>query len=497
MTLALEMENISKRFPGVLALDQVSLRVAAGEIHGLVGENGAGKSTLMKILSGAYTSDSGQIRIAGQAITAISPHRMIELGVGVIYQELMLVKHLTVAENIFMGRLPTTRLGLVDYPRMEQETAQICQNLGLELDPKALIQDLSIAKCQMVEIAKALSRKARIIVLDEPTAVLGEQELKGMFAVVRKLAATGVAFIYISHRLKEIFELVDNVTVMKDGGVVCTKPIGELSIDLLVKHMVGRDLTDIYPVRQRTIGEEVLKVQGLDRGKVLRDVSFSLRAGEILAIAGLAGAGRTEILKAIIGVDALAHGEVQVFGRSTRGKSTKGILDSGLGILPEDRKGEALFLKQSVAFNTTIANFDGMRRMHFLSLAQERTKVMDFIRKIRIRPGNPDQTMHALSGGNQQKVVFARWLNAECRILLVDEPTRGIDVGAKQEIYRLLTDLVHQGLAILMVSSELPEVLGLSDRVLVMHQGRIMAELVTEATSEEEIMMHATGQKTG
>jgi ribose transport system ATP-binding protein len=349
----------------------------------------------------------------------------------------------------------------------------------------------------MVEIAKALSRKAKLIVLDEPTAVLGEQELKGMFAVVRKLAAAGVSFIYISHRLKEIFELVDNVTIMKDGAVVCTRPIGELSIDQLVRHMVGRDLTDIYPQRQRTIGEEVLKVQGLVRGSALRDVSFSLRAGEILAISGLAGAGRTEILKAIIGVDPVEGGEVQVFGRSTRNKSTKGIIDSGLGILPEDRKGEALFLKQSVAFNTTIADFDGMRRMRFLSLGRERTRVLDFIRKIQIRPDNPDQTMHALSGGNQQKVVFARWLNAQCRILLVDEPTRGIDVGAKQEIYKLLTDLVHQGLAILMVSSELPEVLGLSDRVLVMHQGRIVAELATEATSEEEIMLHATGQKAG
>jgi ribose transport system ATP-binding protein len=494
MSCVLEMEDISKRFPGVQALDRVSLAVERGEIRGLVGENGAGKSTLMKILSGAYSSDSGKIFLEGRAIDHLTPHRMIEQGVAVIYQELMLAGHLTVAENVFMGRLPSNRLGMVDHARMARETAAICASLGLDLDPSALVQDLSIAKRQMVEIAKALSRKARIIVLDEPTAVLGEQELRGMFQLVRNLAAAGVAIIYISHRLKEVFELVHNVTVMKDGRVVCTQPVAELTIDQLVKHMVGRDLTDIYPPKRRAFGPEVLKVEGLGRGSALRDISFSLREGEILAIAGLAGAGRSEVLRAIIGADPVDQGEIWVLGRSVRGWPTRGIIACGVGLLPEDRKGEGLFLKQSVAFNTTIARHDDLCRMHILSLRRERLKVQEYIRRIRIRPDDPDRVLQNLSGGNQQKVVFARWLNARCRILLVDEPTRGVDVGAKQEIYGLLTELVHQGLAVLMVSSELPEVLGLSDRILVMHQGRMVAELAADATTEEEIMRHATGQ---
>ncbi len=495
MHALLEMKDVTKRFPGVLALDNVSIRIESGEIHGLVGENGAGKSTLIKILSGAYASDSGTISIDGRVIRDITPHRMIELGVGVIYQDLALSPHLSVAENIFLGRLPKNRWGLIDYVEMNEETNRVCALLGLELDPHALVKDLSVAKRQMVEIAKALSRNARIIVLDEPTAVLGERELRGMFDIVAKLAKAGVAFIYISHRLREIFELVDNVTIMKDGRVVTTDSRKNLTIDLLVKHMVGRELKDMYPVRSVNVGKPVLKVSNLNRDGVLNDVSFTLHEGEILALSGLAGAGRTEILRAIIGVDPFEGGEIEVFGRKTaKATSTRGIIRDGVGMLPEDRKVQGLFLKQSVTLNTTIARFEDIAAISFfLSLSRERKSVLSLIRQINIRPGDPEQTVNDLSGGNQQKVVFTRWLNAKCRILLIDEPTRGIDVGAKQEIYALLGALVDRGMAILMVSSELPEVLGLSDRVLVMRRGRLAAELVTKDTTEEEIMSYAAG----
>lgn len=494
METALEMDNIYKSFPGVKALNNVSLKLKKGEIHGLVGENGAGKSTLIKILSGAYLCDSGTIKIEDKIVKNITPHHMIENGVAVIYQELMLAPHLTVAENIFLGRMPKTKLGFIDYECMDKETLKACEQLGLQLDPKAKIQELSVAKRQMVEIAKALSRNAKIIVLDEPTAVLGENELKGMFEVVKKLAKDGVSFIYISHRLKEVFELVDTVTIMKDGTVVATDDIKQYDIDRLVKSMVGRELMDIYPKRNRKKGKEVLKVTGMTRKGVIEDINISLHEGEILSISGLAGAGRSEVLKAIIGADRFDSGEIVIYGKKVKQKSPKESILNSLGILPEDRKGEGLFLKQPVIFNATIAKFDEILNTIFLRLGKERAKVKEFIQKMNIRPGNPDMIVKNLSGGNQQKVVFSKWLNAKCKILLVDEPTRGIDVGAKHEIYYLLDELVKEGLAVLMVSSELPEVLGLSDRTLVMHQGRIVAELDATTATEEEIMMYATGQ---
>ncbi|NRF93754.1 sugar ABC transporter ATP-binding protein [Paenibacillus frigoriresistens] len=494
--MLLEMESISKSFAGVKALNNVSLQVKKGEILGLVGENGAGKSTLMKILSGAYTSDSGTIKIDGEIVKNIKPSKMIEKGVGVIYQELMLAPHMSVAENIFLGRFPTNKYGFIHYERMEKETTALCEMLGLELDPKAKINELSIAKRQMVEIAKALSREAKIIVLDEPTAVLGENELRGMFEVVRRLAKQGVSFIYISHRLKEIFDLVDTVIILKDGTVVETDNIDNYNIDRLVKGMVGRELLDIFPRRSRSAGKEVLNIRGMSRKGVLQDIDLSLREGEIVAISGLAGSGRTEILKSIMGEDPIDSGNIEIFGKMFDPKSPKHAIKKGLGLIPEDRKGEGLFLRQPVIANATIANFGELVNLLIIRLGKERLKVIEYIDKIKIRPGNPDMEVRHLSGGNQQKVVFSKWLHAECKILLVDEPTRGIDVGAKQEIYFLLDELVKRGMSVLMVSSELPEVLGLSDRVLVMHQGCIVKELETASTTEEQIMMYATGQLT-
>lgn len=491
----LEMINISKSFPGVKALQNVSFTVAKGEIHGLVGENGAGKSTLMKILSGAYTSDSGSIKVFGKVVNDANPNVMLQLGVAVIYQELMLAPHLTVAENIFLGRMPKNNFGKLDWEKMNRDTIDICKQLELELDPRQKVKELSVAKRQMVEIAKAMSKNARIIVLDEPTAVLGDSELKGLFRLVKKLAETGVSFIYISHRLNEVFEITDRVTIMKDGQVVTTDETKNFDSAKLVKGMVGRELKDIYPVRTCKLGDEAIIVEGLNRKNVLKDINFKVCRGEIVGFAGLAGAGRSEILRSIAGADPIDSGEIKIFGRSIKPKSPKDAIKLGIGILPEDRKTEGLFLDQHVVFNTSISRFADFIKGKLIGLKKEKDTAIDYINKLNIRPHNPNAKVKNLSGGNQQKVVFAKWLNAKCKILLIDEPTRGIDVGAKQEIYRLMAELVADGVTVVIVSSELPEVLGLCDRVLVMHEGEIVANLHSSIATEELIMKYATGQE--
>ena len=490
----LQMRGIDKAFPGVHALRSADLEVRAGEILGLVGENGAGKSTLVKILSGAYERDAGEIRIAGELVDSTSPHAMLARGVAVIYQEPALAIHLTTAENIFMGRLPRNRRGIVDWRRMADDTRALAERLGLELDPRALIRDLSVARRQMVEIAKALSREARLIVLDEPSAVLGDSELQGLFDVMRRLAADGVALIYISHRLEEVFRITDRVTVMKDGLVVATTPTRDLDPDHLVRLMVGRDLHDVYGERRGQPGPTALSVTGLTRTGIIEDITFDVREGEILGIAGLAGSGRTEILRAVHGADPIDAGRVEVRGSEVRIRSPRDAIGLGVGLLTEDRKADGLLLLQSVAFNTTIARLDDIERWGVLSPVRERGVVRDYIDRLSIRTPSSDTRVRNLSGGNQQKVIFAKWLNAECRILLIDEPTRGVDVGAKREIYLLLRSLAERGVAIVMVSSELPEVLGMSDRVLVMRDGRIAAELDRAEASEELIMAHCTRQ---
>jgi ribose transport system ATP-binding protein len=494
--LFLEMRGIDKAFPGVQALRSVDLTVVRGEVLGLVGENGAGKSTLIKILSGAYTRDSGEIHIGGEAVDAANPHAMIARGVAVIYQEASLAPHLTTAENIFMGRLPTTPYGSIDWPRLERDTLTIGEKLGLTFRPSIRIQHLSVAQRQMVEIAKALSRDARLIVLDEPSAVLGDAELEGLFTAIRNLSRQGVSFIYISHRLNEVFEIADRVTVMKDGQVVGTDVVKNLTPNRLIKMMVGRELSEIYPKRTATTGREALAALHLTRHGVLHDVSLTVHEGEILGIAGLAGSGRTETLRAILGVDPLDHGEIAVFGKPTRIKSPQRAIDLGIGLLPEDRKTEGLLLRQTVGFNVTIARLDTFAPRGILNRSAERRKIQEYIERLNIHTPGINTRMRGLSGGNQQKCVFAKWLNADCRILLADEPTRGVDVGSKAEIYQLLADLAARGVAIIMVSSELPEILGLSDRVLVMRGGRIMGELSRAEATEELIMQYAMGHVT-
>jgi ribose transport system ATP-binding protein len=489
----LEMRGIDKSFPGVHALRAVDLDVRRGEIHGLVGENGAGKSTLIKILAGAYGRDAGEILIGGEAVDASSPSEMIGRGVAVIYQEPSLAPHLSVAENIFMGRLPTRRFGLVDHRKLAEDTAVVAERLGLDIDPTARAGTLSVARRQMVEIAKALSREARLIVLDEPSAVLADAELEGLVHVMRRLADKGVAFIYISHRLNEVFRITDRLTVMKDGRVVATERTANLDPDRLVRLMVGRDLGRIYGDRpDRPAGDVALQVTGLTRTGVFEGIDFAVRAGEILGIAGLAGSGRTEVLRAIHGADPIDAGTIRVFEREVAIRSPREAIALGIGLLTEDRKADGLLLLQAVGTNVTISRMAEVAPAGVIRAPRERRVVEGFIHRLAIRTPSASTRARNLSGGNQQKVILAKWLNAQCRILLIDEPTRGVDVGAKREIYALLRDLAARGTAIVMVSSELPEVIGISDRIVVMREGRVAATLDAREATEERVMAYAT-----
>ena len=489
----LEMRGIDKSFPGAHALRAVDITVHAGEILGLVGENGAGKSTLVKILSGAYTRDAGEIRIAGELIEGADPQEMIERGVAIIYQEPALAPHLSVAENIFMGRLPTSPRGIVDRRRLTEQTAVVAERIGLDLDPRQRVGTLSVARRQMVEIARALSREARLIVLDEPSAVLADAELDGLFRVMRRLIEKGVAFIYISHRLNEVFRITDRVTVMKDGRVVATTPTKDLTIDALVRQMVGRDLGDMFGSRVAPAPDApILVVRGLTREPAFRDVNLTVRPGEIVGIAGLAGAGRTEVLRAIHGADPIDEGSVEVFGQPVTIRSPRAAIALGIGLLTEDRKADGLLLNQALATNVTVARMADVAPRGVISKRRERSIVRGHVERLAIRTPGPFVRVRNLSGGNQQKVILAKWLHARCRILLIDEPTRGVDVGAKREIYALLRELTERGVGIVIVSSELPEVLGLSDRILVMREGRVTAELARDEATEERIMRHAT-----
>jgi len=492
----LEMKRICKSFPGVRALHDVSLTLFEGEIHGLIGENGAGKSTLMKILSGAYQRDEGTIRVENREVAKASPKTMIELGVAVIYQEMTLFPNLSVAENIFSGRIPKTKLGFVDWHRLYADAQAVLDQLEVKLDLRAKVKALNVAQRQQVEIAKALSRNAKIIVLDEPSAVLGEAELQGLFKIIRKLSKQGVAFVYISHRLSELFHITQRVTVLKDGECVGTEHTAALTTERLVSMMVGRELKDVFPPKgSGDAASPALEVRRLSRRGAFRDVSFTVRQGEIVGLAGLAGSGRSEILRAIIGADPLDEGEILLWGRTVSIPAPRRAVELGIGFVPEERKTEGLFLNQPAAFNVTISKLSKIKKGAFVSASKERQIATSYSKRLDVRPPNVAAKAKHFSGGNQQKFMFARSLYADCRILLVDEPTRGVDVGAKREIYRLLADWAEQGAAILMVSSELPEIIGLSHRVLVMREGRLAAEIEGDRASEETIMKYAAWQE--
>jgi len=487
----LEMQGIGKTFPGVRALEGVQLTVKEGQVHALLGENGAGKSTLIKILSGAYRKDEGQILFEGQPVEIRDPHDAQALGISTIYQEFNLAHDLTVAENVFLGHLPT-KGGRVDWSTVKARTREILDTLGVELSVDAPISSLSIAEQQLVEIAKALNRKTRILIMDEPSALLGEKDLDNLFRVVRSLQAQGIGIIYISHRLREIFELADEVTVLKDGRYVATRKVSEVTMDDLVKLMIGRDLKDVYPKRTVEQGDVLLEVGNLSQSKLLRDISFQLHAGEIVGFAGIVGSGRTELARAIFGADP-SSGEMRIAGKLYKPHSPAAAIRNGVALVTEDRKAQGLFLQLSVRINTTISGLRRLTRLGVINFGKELTLVKRMIQELRIKTPTPSFLVVNMSGGNQQKVVLARWLSVGTRIFMMDEPTRGIDVGSKSEIYQIMDELTKQGVGIIMISSELPEVLGMSDRIMVMRQGRIVKELSRAEASEETIMQYAVG----
>lgn len=491
---ALELRRVMKSFGPVVALRSGSLVLDRGSIHALIGENGAGKSTLVKIIAGLYRRDDGDFLLDGESVDFASTAQSKAAGIAVIYQEPTLFPDLSVTENIFMGRQPTGRLGRIDRAAMHKEATQIFQRLGVALDPDRVTEGLSIADQQIIEIAKAISLDARVLIMDEPTAALSGVEVERLFAVARSLRDEGRALLFISHRFDEVFALCDTVTVMRDGAYVHTTPLADTTVDDLVRQMVGRDVTELFPKLPSTPGDVVLEVDGLTRKGAFRDVSFSLRAGEIVGLAGLVGAGRSEVARAIFGVDSYETGTVRLNGAVLPKGDVRRATARGLALVPEDRRKQGLVLDEGVSRNITLAIRAKLSRWGLLRSADENRAAREWASRLEVKTAALDATTGTLSGGNQQKVVIGKWLATEPKVLIVDEPTRGIDVGTKSEVHRLLSELAQQGLAILMISSELPEVLGMADRVLVMREGRLTGEFARTDATPEAIMYAATAE---
>ncbi len=490
----LEMREIRKTFPGVVALDGVDFALRRGEVHILLGENGAGKSTLMKILSGAYQKTAGRITLDGAEIEIKNPAHAQGLGISTIYQEFNLVPHLSVGENIFLGREPMRLPGLIDRRAVNRKAAEVLSGLGLSLDPRRPVKGLRVAEQQMVEVAKALSLDARVLIMDEPTAALTEHEIKELFAAIRGLNQKGVSVVYISHRMEELFEIGDRVTVLRDGRSVGTFDVRGTNKFELIRLMVNRDLTELFPKEHAERGAEVLRVEGLTTRGGLRDVSFSLHQGEVLGIAGLLGAGRTELARAIFGLDKLESGTVKIKGETRRIGSPRAAINAGLGFLTEDRKAQGLVLPLSVKDNLCLPSVDKFTAFGFVDAKREQRAAERYVKELRIRTPGLEQKVVYLSGGNQQKVVLSKWLCSEAEVFIFDEPTRGVDVGAKAEIYQLMNRLAASGVAIIMISSELPEILGMSDRILVMRGGRVACEFDAAEATQEKILECALGE---
>ena len=492
----LALRNVSKTFPGVRALDGVSLELYPGEVHMLLGENGAGKSTLIKVLYGAYRADAGTILYEGKPVDITRPADARRLGIAVIFQEFSLVPFLDLAQNIFLGREPRRPLTrLIDHARMHREARTVLDSLGLDYDTRGLPVHLGVAQQQMVEIAKALSQRARILVMDEPTAALSDRETSALFAVIRQLRASGVAIAYISHRLQEVFEVGDRVTVLRDGRRVATLRAGDASPEVLIGMMVGRAVGAVYRRRQYgTPGQVALEVHGLTTTTGVRDVDLVVREGEIVGLSGLVGAGRTEVARAVFGADGIVSGEVRIFG-SPAGGAPERLAASGVALIPENRQLEGLALKRSVQDNLLVASLWKIFPRGWYRAAPALRHARALIHRLRVAPPAPRRLARVLSGGNQQKVVIGKWLAAGCRLFLFDEPTRGIDIGAKSEIFALIEELVSRGAAVLLISSELAEIVYVCDRAYVMRAGRIAGELARSELSEENIVrlaMHGT-----
>ena len=487
------MSGIEKSFPGVRAIQHGRLDVRRGEVHALLGENGAGKSTLIKILGGAEQPDAGEIRIDGEPVRIRSPLDARRLGIAVVYQEFNLVPALSARENIFLGR-ERTRAGFNTSAAERVQALELFRRLKVAIDPETPCRELTVAQQQCVEIAKALSQDARIIVLDEPTAVLTDREVEMLFGIIRELKSRGLAVIYISHRLDEIAAIADRATVMRDGETIATRQVAELSREQIIELMVGRKLDQEFPKREVTPGAERLVVRNLQRGDKVRNVSFNIRAGEVLALTGLVGAGRTETARILFGADQPDAGSIELDGRLLHLNNPRDAIRAGIGLLTEDRKGQGLVLGQSVRENFALPNLPELTRFGFVTQTRERTAFAGYVDALRIKIASPKQPAKNLSGGNQQKVVLAKWLERECEVIIFDEPTRGIDVGAKYEIYLLINRLAAQGKAILMISSELPEVLGMADRILVLHEGRVTGEISDVAgATQQQLLRLAVG----
>jgi ribose transport system ATP-binding protein len=499
-TTFLNMEGISKNYPGVQALKGVNFEIAKGEIHALVGENGAGKSTLMKILTGAQLPDEGQIKLQQQPVKIDTPGVAQSLGISMIHQELSLIPYLTVGQNIFLGREPGGKLpGLVDWTTLYRQAQQLLDRLNVSVDARAEVQGLSIAQQQMVEVAKALSLQAGLIAMDEPTSALSERETDVLFEVMRGLKGQGVSIIFISHRLDEVFQIADRVTVLRDGQFIGTAPVTDLDEGTVVQMMVGRQLAATIYQRQRPVDQApqpvVLAVRDLSEGQELKGVNLTLHRGEILGLAGLVGAGRTALAETLFGLRPAVAGTIHLEGQPVALRSPSQAIRLGLGFVPEDRKLQGLFMNMAVRENIVVSDLNEVTRWGLVSFAKANRLAGEFVAKLGIRTPGVFQKVRNLSGGNQQKVIIARWLMLKPRILILDEPTRGIDVGAKGEIHALMHQLAESGVGILMISSELPEVLGISDRILVMHEGRVVREFNRAEATQAEIMVAATGGK--
>ncbi len=496
--MQMDMNGICKAFGGNRVLRDAGISVAPGEIHALMGENGAGKSTLMKILTGVYTKDSGVIQVDGKAVSFQNPQEAERAGIVFIHQELNVLADMTVEENMFLGKELCSRFGVCDTKKMRTKAQEILQKLGVSISPGAVMAELSVGQQQMVEIAKALMVDAQLIIMDEPTAALTQSETHILFETIRALKEKGVSMVYISHRMEEIFELCDRITVLRDGSYIGTRPISGTDMNEVVKMMIGREIGERYPQRDTSIGKEVLRVDNLTKAGVFDKVSFSVRAGEVLGVSGLMGAGRTEIMQAIFGNLAYDTGTIYLRGKPVRIGSPRQAIRLGFGYITEDRKTEGLMLEQSIEKNIALTNLERISARNFVIKRQAENKLVEkAIQELSIRCAGPRQNCVNLSGGNQQKVVFAKWMMTEPNILILDEPTRGVDIGAKKEIYTIINRLAAKGVAILMVSSELPEVLGMSDRIMVIWEGKVRGILNREEADQEKIMTLATGGTIG
>ncbi|NRF95101.1 sugar ABC transporter ATP-binding protein [Paenibacillus frigoriresistens] len=499
-SIVLRMQGISKSFSGVAVLKKVNIELHKGEVHALMGENGAGKSTFMKIMAGVHRPDKGTITYRNQLVSWHNPMEAREHGISVIHQELNLSPNLTIGENILMGtKFPKNKLGMVRWQEVHERAHILLQSIGSELDPRTYVSTLSVAQQQMVEIARALSVKAEVLVMDEPTASLTDREIDRLFIIINELKQQGVAIVYISHRMEEVFKISDRCTILRDGEWITSCPIAETNPEHLVKTMVGRELNDLFqkpPSHTSQIKDKVpvLEITGLSDHKIVKDISLHVHSGEIVGIAGLVGSGRTELVRAIFGLSQISKGEIRMNGQLAAISSPLDAMNFGIAHVPESRKEQGLFLDMSVKENILMAVMSQYQRAAILDWSQINEAAETYIRELGIKLASKEQRVGGLSGGNQQKVLLARWLSIQPKVLLLDEPTRGVDIGAKTEIHKMICKLAKNGLAVLMISSELPEVLAMSDRIIVMHEGRIRANLLREEATQEKIMYYATGE---